>query len=704
MAVDEFGRTVQEGDEPSQLHQPLSSSRYESNNNRSQHSNYHHHHNSDRRSDYRHSDRPPHKRRLESSSPHDESPPDPSVAYASEPMLCLQLWKEDHPGSEAEYDDYRKEYCLNYVRTFFNQHLDDSWFRNLYSPLAKYRMAEQERKRAAMEAEAFGSQLKASLDRDSGHGPCMFVLQARLGNGVKQSNDHHRRALQNQLPKTHLFSSKVLPMERVPPKVTDEQITLTLLQNAGSIKPSDIALYSSTVVSGNNLLRTAYICCNETVQKEIIQKLNREAPPPTNSDSVTAHVPRKEETMVPPTLPLDVDCSDAYGRAQLDVDQRGGGEEGDAIPPRSETLLISTQDKTTPPVAVLSMALSSRERIPKDLEAARQLAKAYDLRKDIPADSQLETLLPKALPDLESGEPQVLEDALDVTIAYLRRVHLLSFYNGCAPATSVADVLCGNHGSSTVHLRLQASELVPPPAPAPVEEGEGAEPEPKTVDLLVQRLDTSISNAIQETEPWVEDPGQWKQVMVNPETDAAAKQLERDEAQVEGGWIERHSLDDDGSGRARCSFSFCRKLFKDFNFLQKHLLKKHGEFLRAEQAACHDASMMAAWDAQEQRPVPPILVNCGLRFGIRNSPVLGAATPLAEDPEPELWRRAEERREQQERESQQQRRWKSEDSNRPPPSRFVDVDDMKEEKVELNLEEINVAVQPPKKKKRKKLL
>ena len=134
--------------------------------------------------------------------------------------------------------------------------------------------------------------------------------------------------------------------------------------------------------------------------------------------------------------------------------------------------------------------------------------------------------------------------------------------------------------------------------------------------------------------------------------------------------------------------------------------------------------MMVAWDAQETRPVPPILVDCGRAFSVVPSPVVGAAVPLAADPEPELWRRQEERRQQEEEEAQarreryqqqQQQQQAQGDINGPlseerpsgggrSSSNFVDVDDMKEEKVELAFDNVEIPVGPPKKKKKKKKL
>jgi hypothetical protein len=291
-------------------------------------------------------------------------------------------------------------------------------------------------------------------------------------------------------------------------------------------------------------------------------------------------------------------------------------------------------------------------------------------------------------------------------------VHLLSFYNAFTVPHRVAEVLDGKHAASTIHLRLaNADEILEP------KEGEAP-----VVDLLVQRLDNAIQKSLEESQDWEQGP---TDQVIDGETDAQAKEIEHQESNVEELWIQDHSMIDQ-DGRARCSFHFCKKLFKDSKFLRKHLIKKHSDFLRAEIAKCHDSYMMKVWDAQEQRPVPPILVDCGHRFGLKQSPVLGAADPLSADPEPELWRREEELREMEEKEAEarreryESRRQHQEYHENTPTldgplsegreqggrkrSNFVDVDDMQEEKVEMAFDSVEIPVHPPKKKKKKKLL
>jgi len=457
------------------------------------------------------------------------------------------------------------------------------------------------------------------------------------------------------------------------------------------------------------------------VRKDIIENLNHLGRTESNQNASAngAHVPRKEDTYIPKTLELQVECSDSYGRMEIDADGKGTAPEEDGgVPAKTAVVWVSTQP-ITPTVKVLSVAVSSRERIQQDEEAAMKLAKAMDTKRDVPHDCRLEGLLRKALPRLYSSDVtlQDTEDALDVTIAYLRRVHLFSFYNGCVAASKIADVFHGNNATSTIHLRLSHADdiLKQTQNSATATEKTG----PAKVDLLVQRLNDAIETSLEESKLW-EMTG--PKYLVSIEIDNQAKDIQQDEARSEDTWIKNHALIDN-DGRARCSFHFCRKLFKDITFLKKHLLKKHPEFLKAERAKCHDTYMMESWDKQEQRPVPPILVDCGRAFSTVPSPVLGAAEPMAADPEPELWKRQEERRIQEEEEKARRERsydnYNQSNNDVGPPAAlnqplseprgprqngFVDVDDMQEEKVEMAFDDIGVPAQPPKKKKKKKKL
>ena len=659
--------------------------------------------------------RHPRSRRSEESPPRHRAAKTarPFERYVQGPMLCQYVWKiemekvkeekerqtqEDEEKLTDEerinefealsetYDEYRQRYCLNYIQAFFNEHMDDSWFRNRFSPLARKRIVLQHLERAAMEAHRISRDLVASPDQ--------FVAQARLGSGIKDRSTGPKRN-ETAIPTSHVFSTsdRVVKLIEIPPHVSEKQISVALLRHSSNSN-AQIRIFSGSVNTNDKnipLYRDAF-CVFESseVKKDILSNIQKA------SVEAGDQIPRKEDRK---TIELGIECSDPYGR--LDVEDEAGG----TVPTRRVSIFLETGELAQK-VVVLSVAVSSKTRIVKDKEAAILMARALDLKHKIPHECRLDNLIERL--------NHVDEDILDVAIAYLRRVHLFSFYNGCVLSDSFADVLNGNHPASTIHLRLRDADTFLQQATQEVQgirgEHESEEQTTITTDLLVKRLDESIRKAQELTREWLTDDS-----YVNPEIDAEAAEIEELEKQVEREWVQQHGIIDE-DGRARCGFHFCRKLFKDMTFLEKHLLKKHSEFLLAEIAKCHDSYMMRAWDSGDIRPIPPIFVDCGSNFGFVPSQVIGAATPMAEDPEPELWQKEEERQKRFEEQDAQReaerhhRHRRDSDGDGPavpiPPQRsnFVDVDDMKEEKVELSFENVDVPVQPPKKKKRKKLL
>lgn len=448
----------------------------------------------------------------------------------------------------------------------------------------------------------------------------------------------------------------------------------------------------------------------------------------------------------PKILELEIECSDPYGRTELDGDGRGGllkenkeagmNEPASIIPIRHVSVFVSSSSAVqTQSLAVLSAAISSRSRYSNDRKAAMDIAKRLDIARDIPMYSRLSCVLSKLfgndiLKMLQSGDydsfelkdiapysnmSQFEQDFLDVTIAYLRRVHLFSFYNGCIISESIGSTLSGTHPTSTVHLRLHDADLILQKAREDNSEIYGdlsADSIVKHVpsdaneskDMLVMRLDASIAKAI-DVFSSVDESGFTNPFIVNEIIDPLASEIESMEEKKKTSWLQDHSLIDEDQ-RARCSFHFCRKLFKDATFLTKHLLKKHGEHLRAEIAKCHDQYMMGWWEEDHQRPVPPVLVDCGPKFGLIERNLQDEKEPFVVDPEPELWRKEQERnrkKEEDENKYHESKEEKYNDSRRNIQEsfgndNFDDVDNMKDEKIELHFEHI----QPSKKSKKKK--
>ena len=118
---------------------------------------------------------------------HDEQLQDKDQSEKEE----IQLQTDEQPQQQQQresYDDYVQKYCLNYVQTFFNHHIDDQWFRQRYSPLEFKRFVQKERNRASKEAFIFSQEIEHApiISSSTTTTPTSsFVLDARLGGGVK---------------------------------------------------------------------------------------------------------------------------------------------------------------------------------------------------------------------------------------------------------------------------------------------------------------------------------------------------------------------------------------------------------------------------------------------------------------------------------------------------------------------------------------
>ncbi|KAL7554685.1 hypothetical protein ACHAWF_018201 [Thalassiosira exigua] len=800
---------------------------------------------------------------------------DPSASSSSRPSRPPPAF-ESQDAEDAAYRDYNSKYCLNYVRTFFNHHLDDPWFRARLSPLERVRRAKRERSRADGEAFDVRREILQSLedvtkgvipkkDPDCGEhlgaAKCNFVASCRLGVGTKPTapaahHPHHHHHHHHHPPpygyhhhshhwrhgrdetdlqhdvlqgedrnrierhaKGHLHSfvrhESCVKVVDVLPSVSDERLLQAIAEHCvaggpeggggsgggggsrsgtggGSGAPSssstDLAshLAPPTAVYGDAVVvpthddvpsdpyhRACYAVFPSREAKDAflegLHRANEEADRGRRGGGRRGRRGRgdgsggdgknenpNDRPPLPRVLELDVDCTDVHGRREVDHDGRGGAPPVAVPPPGSGgkkkrdstaastsleakrcTVYVSTSPLApSQPVSVLSAAVSSRKRVPRDRERAAKIARDLDAAREVKPGRRLDDLLKLLYPgegELDGGAGGADdEDVLDVSVAYLRRVHLFPFYDGRDPADEVGDVLSHDHPAGTIHLRLrdademlakaaeERGEVLPAAAGEGTGEGKGEkEGDEGPKDMLVARLDERLDRALARAASLAE---RGPAVLVDPDVDAAARDLESAERACRKDWIDTHGILD-ADGRARCSFHFCRKLFKDTTYLHKHLLKKHSDQLRAERAKCHDGPMMVAWDLDEDRPVPPVLMDCGGKVGLVPSAVRGSTNPTAADPEPAMWREERERqmREEEERrrreeeemaamraaepeEMEDRRRVEAANVGEKRKSNFVDVDDMVEEKVELSFEDVGGAdlAPPPKKKAKKK--
>jgi hypothetical protein len=244
----------------------------------------------------------------------------PLLKYAQMPLLCQRLW-QDHKNivdtningktslssasvsAEApsrkstgrdelvvkekgvttdiarspSYPQYAHNYCFKYMQTFFDNHHEESWFRELYSPLGYKRMTLSFLDMAKNEA-VYMMQEVTELGT-------VFVVNARLGSGIKKNigplaasgrelNIAKKRthddfvgkpsALSisslsssdrlNTIPLTHvhhaLKNKAVLKIAQVPSYVSDSQILRALNELTTNLENSTIEVISSPVVNG----------------------------------------------------------------------------------------------------------------------------------------------------------------------------------------------------------------------------------------------------------------------------------------------------------------------------------------------------------------------------------------------------------------------------------------------------------------------
>ena len=741
-----------------------------------------------------------------------------------DPAMSEKAADPSNKTDQMTYDEYRLNYAWTFLKHFFNQHLDDSWFRQQYSPALMVETSRVERRRCHAEANLLRRHV-------SNHGKNSQVLIRNTVLTVPSSSPNPA------VPSNHLFSThdRTLHVRNVPPHVTDEHIRQALLpylmdyvvtqqakdqnnkggnhkgsksseSNSKKQQPSQqevleqtlFGMFSSTphnsntevsaqvpvggtgglsgsgdhhhhdnnqsTLSGrrlgggasggasNSTLRGGSVFLHRSVfcvctSKEVLEGLwqvllqrdkntnsaggtanpdgdksnNNSAMGNSSNDSVSrrsgaggdVHVPRKQDEASKNSsasgsqLDLEIDCTDPYGRTEYDANGRGGPPpDGLAVPPRKAVVAMVRYEQPVGGTLLLSSTLSSPIRFETDQEAATTIARALDVRQHVPVEDRLDTILEQFNNETNSNTETDKESnpsslVLDIALAYLRRVHMYSFYKG-VKATSFGDMLAGRSPASQMQLR---DDVGMPETPESIKE-----------DLLVQRLEDSIRQALEvDCHAWIAN-ADW---YVDEETDQAAREIADLEEEAAQEWLRNHVMDDDG--RARCSFHFCHKLFKDESFLHKHLLKKHAAYNAAERAKCHDKFMMSVWEsATTLRPsVPMILVDCGKQFGKKESAISGGAEPRATDPEPVLWERKElEEKLRQERQElraarqqqlpqqpQQQSMGSYNSGNKggPRPA-FVDVDDMKDETLKVNFDQVQLPPVTKKKKKKRKLL
>ena len=159
----------------------------------------------------------------------------------------------------------------------------------------------------------------------------------------------------------------------VPPNVSDAQLSSTLAEHCPNAKEPHPVVWSDAAciprhdsASMDPYHRTAYAVFASSAAKDaVLEGLHK-----ANEEANRHHRDRwpHEGEVLPRILDLDVDCTDVYGRREVDADGKGGvppttGKKKDAdtkLPTKRCTVFVSTSLlSSSQPVSVLSAALSS---------------------------------------------------------------------------------------------------------------------------------------------------------------------------------------------------------------------------------------------------------------------------------------------------------------------------------------------------------
>ena len=361
-----------------------------------------------------------------------------------------------------------------------------------------------------------------------------------------------------------------------------------------------------------------------TLVRTSSRRLKRNVYALTNQDGITDALARKDDLEIRadsiPTVSEDI----PKDRFHICI--------GKIRAPLDAGVVSSATVLTLPPSALSDMASAVALKT-KLTTLSLMIARALDAKLNL--DHGIDSILVEQEVDVD----------LEVVAAYLRRVHYFDISHGRQMV--LIDILSGDGLSGGV--------------------------------LSVEKLSQSLNEIMSSSGVGGENTDELS--LASSDTIESIRQAEQ---LATVNFLSAHTLVSDNN-RARCAFRYCAKLFKSVNFLEKHLMKKHSPELRREKLKVHDTYIMQRWENDSNRRcLPYICIDCGHEIGFREVPVTGTIKELSiEDPEPQLRAQYEEALQKR---REQQNNYHSSDRqvyNKAISTTVVDVDDMVDEKVEL---------------------
>lgn len=180
---------------------------------------------------------------------------------------------------------------------------------------------------------------------------------------------------------------------------------------------------------------------------------------------------------------------------------------------------------------------------------------------------------------------------LDLIMAYLRRVHHFIYYAG-VQCLDMGDIM---HAHPALFCR-------PPATPKDLEQGEkdsteDTEAKGTGIGGWAASLDDKVRSFLQE---WDQE----KQLAAQEKEKTLVEEIEaREELSLESTYSNyAEKAGDDGKHRCR----LCTKLFKAVDFVKKHIRNKHPELVMDKVAEVGESYMWEQYREDPNRPLPPI--------------------------------------------------------------------------------------------------
>ena len=439
---------------------------------------------------------------------------------------------------KRRYDDYQMQHALNFCRHFFDFNKEMDWFRERYDPLKRQEQVEDTINWAAAES----SEFKRCVERDSEN-----MLQSC-------SFDATAKEVMGSTPE--IFLGKHLS------------------GHAGNT----LCISGIPANCSKQSLRSAL--------SEVIPEFSRLVV--AQPQWVGGSVPRFERTawVVMPSAQAANEAITLLYNYQVKVLGPTNLETGEQ--PTVSVFTLQTKLHVPRDRVTLPPDLSTPARIAYDTDRALDLSRLLDEARRIPEMNRISEII--ELYKTSSNLTLSPTNKLDLVLAYLRRVHLVSYYSG-KRFRDEAHLLSLE---PDVELRSAAQR-----------EGEHGFVDHRIAetDRQIDEILRAAGDEVMNRRAATNDP------QYNPTSDERDAKLiaERSDEILEE-WVQMN-LRLELEGKARCCFKWCNKLFKGPDFLHKHLKSKHAmEVNAARLLAVSEPFMWARYESEDvsARPLPPI--------------------------------------------------------------------------------------------------